>query len=493
MSVLITNDGLILSLAPSKPYSLTIKNLTIGGSPSREKHSSVNTFNVPVLPAFIRPKTKAEGAATIVRAVSGTCGAGEMLAIIGASGSGKTTLLNAIAGRLQGLPILEGKISFQPATQSGQNAVKDGAPKVSDIIGFVGQNDYLLPHLTVKETLTFSAALRLPKAVDNNTVRHIVNQTIEELGLKECADIVVGGIFRKGISGGEHRRLSIGCVQVTMPSVLILDEATIGLDATTSFLLLQTLLDLAKRHSRTIILSLHAPRSDAFVLFDRLIVRSKGDVMYSGRASDSLGWFEEHGCKLKKETNPLDFLVDVTSVDNRSSDREDESRVRVTILVQAWKDREHEKDIPPPLTGPVAHNISRDSQGGDLDEDASNIARPGPIKQTRILLHRSHLNVYRNYEQLAGFLIQSIGIGVFMGLTYFDLQGTPAGIQSLKGAAIQLFPGYFYLTQVYWIYKFCSDLIIFDREREDRLYSTFPYIIADFISNLVPTTLLPTL
>ncbi|KAJ6521845.1 hypothetical protein B0H19DRAFT_1348812 [Mycena capillaripes] len=379
----------------------------------------------------MRPKTKAEGAATFVHAVSGTCGAGGMLAIIGGRGSGKTTLLNAIAGRLQGLPILEGKISFQPATQFGQNAVKDGAPKVSDIIGFFGQNDYFLPHLTVRETLTFSAALRLPKAVDNNTVRQIVNQTIEELGLKECADTVVGGIFRKGISGGERRRGNhwTGCDHL--------------------FLLLQTLSDLAKRHSRTITLS------DAFVLFDRLMVLSKGDVMYSGRASDSLGWFEEHGCKLKKKTNPLDFLVDVTSVDNRSSDREDESRARVTILVQAWKDREHEKDIPPPLTGPVAHNISRDSQGGDLDEDASNIARPGPIKQTRILLHRSHLNVYRNYEQLAGFLIQSIGIGVFMGLTYFELQGTPAGIQSLK--------------------------------------STFPYIIADFISNLVPTTLPPTL
>jgi ABC-type multidrug transport system ATPase subunit len=138
---------------------------------------------------------------------------------------------------------------------------------------------------------------------------------------KECADTVVGGIFRKGISGGERRyvpnvakgscsinparRLSIGCVLVTMPSVLILDEATTGLDATTSFLLLQTLSDLAKRHQRTIILSLHAPRSDAFALFDQLMVLSKGNVMYSGRASDSLGWFEQHGCELKKETNPL--------------------------------------------------------------------------------------------------------------------------------------------------------------------------------------------
>jgi ABC-type multidrug transport system ATPase subunit len=71
-----------------------------------------------------------------------------MLAIIGGSGSGKTTLLNAIAGRLQGLPILDGQISFQPAAQHGQTVAKDGAPKVSKIIGFVRQNDYLLPHLT---------------------------------------------------------------------------------------------------------------------------------------------------------------------------------------------------------------------------------------------------------------------------------------------------------------------------------------------------------
>ncbi|KAJ7151563.1 P-loop containing nucleoside triphosphate hydrolase protein [Mycena filopes] len=493
-----TDAGLILSLPPPKPYSLTITNLTIGTPVSRPDRISLGPVSLPI-PAFARSKKeRADGPSTIVREASGTCGAGELLAIIGGSGSGKTTLLNAIAGRLGGLPILDGHISFQPATQLGQNKASDGAPKVSKIIGFVRQNDYLLPHLTVRETLTFSAALRLPKTINNSTVRQIVHQTIEELGLKECADTVVGGIFRKGISGGERRRLSIGCVLVTMPSVLILDEATTGLDATTSFLLLQTLSELAKKHSRTVILSLHAPRSDAFPLFDQLMVLSKGDVVYSGRGSDSLAWFEERGCELRKETNPLDFLVDVTSIDNRSPDREEESRARVATLVQAWKDREAEKQAPPPFSSALlAHTISRTSQrggNGNLDLNAgSDIARPGPIKQTVILLRRSHLNVYRNYGQLAGFLVQSIGIGVFMGLTYYNLQGTPADIQSLKGATFQMFPGYYYLTQVYWIYKFCSDFIIFDREREDHLYSTFPYIIAEFIANLVPTTVPPTL
>ncbi|KAJ7456457.1 P-loop containing nucleoside triphosphate hydrolase protein [Mycena latifolia] len=483
--------GLILSLPPPKPYSLIINDLTIGAPPSLES-IPLGPVSVPI-PSFVRPKKQADGGATIVRRASGTCGAGEMLAIIGGSGSGKTTLLNAIAGRLQGLPILSGDVAFRPAAQSSQNTLTDGAPKVSKIIGFVRQNDYLLPHLTVRETLTFSAALRLPKSVDKSTMRKIVDQTIDELGLKECADTVVGGIFRKGISGGERRRLSIGCVLVTLPSVLILDEATTGLDATTSFLLLQTLSDLAKRHSRTIILSLHAPRSDAFGLFDHLMVLSKGDVLYSGKGSDSLGWFEERGCELKKETNPLDFLVDVTSIDNRSTEREEESRARVAALVQAWKDREPEKQAPLPFTHAIVHTISRGSQTTAALDNSSDILRPGPIKQTMILLTRAHLNVYRNYAQIVGFLIQGTLIGLFMGLTYYDLQGTPADIQSLKGAAFQLFPGYYYLTQVYWIYKFCSDFIIFDREREDHLYSAFPYIIADFLANLVPTVVPPTI
>ncbi|KAJ7226045.1 P-loop containing nucleoside triphosphate hydrolase protein, partial [Mycena pura] len=475
-----TESGLILSLPPPKPYSLTVNALTIG-VPASQKHR----LSIPL--PFLRAKKQADVGQTIVRAASGSCGAGEMLAIIGGSGSGKTTLLNAIAGRLHGLPILEGHISFQPATQSGQNIafLKD-----SEIIGFVRQHDYLLPYLTVRETLSFSAALRLPKTVDQNAARQIVDQTIEELGLKECADTVVGGIFRKGISGGERRRLSIGCVLVTMPSVLVLDEPTTGLDATTSFVLLQTLSDLAKRHSRTIILSLHAPRSDAFQLFDRLMVLSKGDVVYSGRASDSLAWFEEHGCELRKETNPLDFLIDVTSIDNRSPDREEESGARVAALVKAWKEREREPESPPVFTQTIIHAISPNSQSADVDpESRSDVLRPGPISQTIILLRRSHLNVYRNLGQLAGFLMQSVGIGMCMGLSYYNLQGTPADIQSLK-----LFLGYYYLTQVYWIYKFCNDLIIFDREREVLyLTSAFPYIIAEFIANLVPTTIPPTL
>lgn len=156
----------------------------------------------------------------------------------------------------------------------------------------------------VYETLSYAAALRLPASVSAQTRRQIVDQTIQELGLSHARDTIVGGIARKGLSGGEKRRLSIGCILVTLPSVLVLDEPTTGLDSFTSHQLLETLSRLAKR-GRTIILSLHQPRSDSFPLFDKLVLLSRGDIIYSGLGTRCLSYLEELGYPHPENTNPL--------------------------------------------------------------------------------------------------------------------------------------------------------------------------------------------
>jgi len=129
---------------------------------------------------------------------------------------------------------------------------------MKDKIGFVQQNDYLLPNLTgeffsfefktslfltpafsVRETLTYAASLRLPASVHRQMRKTVVIQTMEELGLTDVADTVIGGFggLRKGISGGERRRVTIACILVALPSVIVLDEPTSGLDAFTVRLL----------------------------------------------------------------------------------------------------------------------------------------------------------------------------------------------------------------------------------------------------------------
>lgn len=180
------------------------------------------------------------------------------------------TLLNALANRLGDLEIHHGNI-FYTRTDGTATAPLSTAD-LSQTVGYVPQQDLLLPYLTPRETLEFAASLRLPVSIDRTARRELVERTLRELGLSEVADnLIGGGTGKKGISGGERRRVSIGLLLVTQPSVLLLDEVTTGLDSSTAHHLLETLSKLAKgderlplhqRTRRTIIISIHQGRSD---------------------------------------------------------------------------------------------------------------------------------------------------------------------------------------------------------------------------------------
>ncbi|ORX36262.1 P-loop containing nucleoside triphosphate hydrolase protein [Kockovaella imperatae] len=476
-------DGALLKLPPPPPFDLLVNNLCVG-----IPHKKASKW--------LHKKPKSDEAPKkqfILQEINSACQSGQVLAILGGSGSGKTTLLNAIAHRLAGLPITEGQVVFQ-RTRTASPSTLSGS-EIKRRIGFVRQQDHLVECLTVRETLSYAARLRLPKSLDEEVISLIVEETIDELGLRDAADTVVGGPLRKGISGGEKRRLSIGCVLVTLPSVLILDEPTSGLDAFTSYLLLQTLSHLARR-GRTIILSIHAPRSDAFPLFDRITLLSKGEVVYSGLRSCCLSWFKSLGHEVDQGTNPLDFLIDISSVDNRDPEKEEISLARVRILISAWKERPNGDPLQLEKRS-ISSDETENRPTNELERFASiqseDSRRAGFFRQTAVLTSRAHKSVYRNYVLLVGFLTQAVVLGLVIGLNFYQLPATPTGIQSLKNLTFQLIPGVFYLTSVFWIYKYCTDLLIFDREREDHMYSVVPYILSDFLSFLVPSVLWPTI
>jgi ABC-type multidrug transport system ATPase subunit len=83
-----------------------------------------------------------------------------------------------------------------------------------------------MPCLTVRETLLFSARLRLPESISIDEKRNRVEEVMANLGLTHVADSRIGGDGKRGISGGEKRRVSIGVELVTSPAVLYLDEPT---------------------------------------------------------------------------------------------------------------------------------------------------------------------------------------------------------------------------------------------------------------------------
>jgi ABC-type multidrug transport system ATPase subunit len=96
--------------------------------------------------------------------------------------------------------------------------------------GYVTQEDVLIGTLTVRETIQYSARLRLPDKLSPKELKEIVDSTVVEMGLYECQNTRVGTFFVRGISGGEKRRLSIALHILTRPHLLFLDEPTSGLD-----------------------------------------------------------------------------------------------------------------------------------------------------------------------------------------------------------------------------------------------------------------------
>ena len=150
----------------------------------------------------------------------------------------------------------------------------------------------MLGTLTVRETVTYSAHLRLPNILTKEEVNDIVEGTIMEMGLQECADTVIGNWHLRGISGGEKKRLSVALEILTMPKILFLDEPTSGLDSASAFFVVQALRNIA-RDGRTVISSIHQPSSEVFALFDDLFLLSAGETVYFGESKMAVEVWEQ--------------------------------------------------------------------------------------------------------------------------------------------------------------------------------------------------------
>jgi ABC-type multidrug transport system ATPase subunit len=115
-------------------------------------------------------------------------------AIMGPSGAGKTSLLNILAGRAKS----RGRVTITTDVRLNNFAVNPSDIKVRQHIAFVAQDDSLQITSTPRESIYFSAKLRLPKTTSEKTLQKLVNRMLEELGLESCADTYVGGALLKG-------------------------------------------------------------------------------------------------------------------------------------------------------------------------------------------------------------------------------------------------------------------------------------------------------
>ena len=204
--------------------------------------------------AFVGPRVKGEKAASrsprpVLRDVSLTVEAGEVVAILGASGCGKSTLLR-IAGGLD-----------SPSTGA---ALIDGTA-VAGIdarcaVGF--QEPRLLPWRSIADNV----ALGLPRGLDKAAGRERVVQLLDLVGLSASA-----GLRPREVSGGMAQRASLARALARNPGVLLLDEPFGALDALTRLKMQDLLLDVHGAAPTTILLVTHDV-DEALQLADRIIL-----------------------------------------------------------------------------------------------------------------------------------------------------------------------------------------------------------------------------
>lgn len=191
----------------------------------------------------------------ILSNVSTTISPYELSAWMGPSGSGKTSLLSVAAGL-----IVDTANDLSKDSCIRINGERGSLPK--RLVGIVHQDDLLLSNLTVRETIRFAARLKCPKHKSEQKVDELVDETISRLGLSHVENSLIGtpGGSSSKISGGERKRVAVAVELVAQPSLLLLDEPTSSLDATSAYQLMMTLKELASL-GHAIVVVIHQPRT----------------------------------------------------------------------------------------------------------------------------------------------------------------------------------------------------------------------------------------
>ncbi|KAL9646021.1 hypothetical protein ABK040_012080 [Willaertia magna] len=224
---------------------------------------------------------KQEGGKKVLNGATGELKHGRVCAVMGPSGCGKSSFLTTLSGRT-----------------------------------YYGKRNGKVYLNGVEDDLLSTVSTRLPRSRSRDDVNKLVDYVINVLGLEEIKHTIIGDEKKRGISGGQKKRVNCAMEIVSDPLVLFLDEPTSGLDSTSSMELIRALRELATTSGMTIAAVIHQPRFEIFELFhDVLLLGKGGRTVYLGPSEEAIYYFEYIGFKCPSLTNPPDFFMDVINGD----------------------------------------------------------------------------------------------------------------------------------------------------------------------------------
>ncbi len=207
---------------------------------------------------------------------------GQFIGIIGGSGAGKTTLMYLICGI--------NKPASGDVKINGESLVLN-PESFKGVFGYVPQDDILHRELEVRESLLYTGRLRLGHQIEEFEIDERAVKVIKKLRLQEAENVKIGSPEKKGISGGQRKKVNLAQELMTDPNILVLDEPTSGLDPRSDREVMQILRGIADE-GRTVLLITHNISEANFKFFTHVIVLAKnGKLAYFGPSSDVKEYF----------------------------------------------------------------------------------------------------------------------------------------------------------------------------------------------------------
>ena len=348
---------------------------------------------------------KVGGNKIILKNVSVSIAPNSFVCLLGGSGAGKTTLLKALCAR-------------EPATSGevwvgGENLYRDFEMLKADI-ALVPQYDLAYGSLTPRETLRYTARLRLPPDTNDSDVQHQVERVLQSVGLTAEGGSPDGKSVKRAkrlepaatrinrLSGGQRKRVSLANETVCRPNLLFLDEVTSGLDEETDWKIMRLCRQMADEGITIICVTHTLVNVEEFC--DQIVVLAKpgesepGELVFSGSPKDALRFFG------------VGKLGDIY--------RKLEPGKSGTSLAE-WQARSLEKGYQQNATPPEPQNADAEERSSLMgNAKTAKMIRAEALRQFLILSRRNLSLLSRDIKTLAIAFAQSLMIAALLILAF---------------------------------------------------------------------------
>merc|ERR1719445_63730 len=300
-----------------------------------------------------------------------------------------------------------------------------------------------------------------------------VEDVMQQVGLMECENVLIGGEKLKGISGGEKKRLSFASEFLTNPAILFCDEPTSGLDSFMALSILNVPQCLA-RMGKTIICTIHQPSSQIFNKFDKLLLLAEGQTAYLGKASEAGQFFTSISYPTPQQYNPADHFIQTLAI---IPGDEEASREKIKTICEKFSESEIAQEMRAEVKS-VENEVEDDDKKSRTKDS---IYKASWFEQFSALVWRQTKATLRNPMTSTVKLVTAVIVGLILGTVYWRQEINQDGIQNILGVLFVIVTNASFSSVFAICNSFCSEIPIFLREHFNGMYRTDTYFFAKLL------------